>query len=729
MPKSLVIVESPAKANTISKFLGPDYTIKASMGHIKDLPLKELGVDVNNGFKPKFTTIKLKKKIVKEIVDAAKKADMIYIATDPDREGEAIAHHLALEVSPGNKTIDTERIKRVTFHEITKEAVNAAFLHPGPIDTHKVEAQQARRILDRLVGYKLSPLLWRKIRGGLSAGRVQSVALRIICEREKLAGKFKPEEYWLITAKVESPSAPPPFIARLEKIKNEKLKIKNGEEANNIVAGLKGARFIVSDVLKEDKRKFPLPPFTTSTMQQESVKNLGMSASKTMRVAQALYEGISVGEEGPVGLITYMRTDSVKIAQEAQNSAIRYIREKYGELSLPSKPPVYKSNKRAQEAHEAIRPTGLSRDPEKIKKYLAPEQYKLYKLIWERFIASQMKYAMLELTTILIEAGDAVFKATGTIIKDKGFMAVYGYAQPDASEKKEEEEEDDSEAEEKKEQRLPAVKKGEALNVLEVLPNQKFTKPPARYTEASLVKMLEEKGIGRPSTYAPIIQTILFRRYVLKEKGKLIPTELGQLVNDMLVENFPVVIDSKFTADLENELDEVEEGKTEWTKVVNDLYVPFEETLKKAQNNIEKMKRKAEPTGKICPECGSPVVEREGRFGSFLACSAYPKCKYTKSATLNIPCPAPGCTGEVVQRRTKKGRTFYGCSRYPQCNYMSWQKPAGKDNVSTSQRVNVSESKTDPTAPDAPDSAKTTEPEKDNLTSEPANQQTSEPKK
>ncbi|PIZ16152.1 type I DNA topoisomerase [Candidatus Desantisbacteria bacterium CG_4_10_14_0_8_um_filter_39_17] len=688
MPKSLVIVESPAKVKTINKFLGPDYLIKASMGHIKDLPRTELGIDVDNGFKPKFVVIKQRKKTVKEIVQAAKTAKYIYLATDPDREGEAIAFHLATEIN--SKKVDSSRVKRVTFNEITKEVVSAAFANPGQLDINKIEAQQARRILDRLVGYKLSPLLWRKVKRGLSAGRVQSVAVRIICEREEEIEKFKPEEYWTITARLEGIN-PPPFLAKLEKSPaGKKIKIENETESKKILGELQGATYTVVNLKKEDKKKFPSPPFITSTMQQEASRRFRFTTTRTMNIAQALYEGISVGEEGPVGLITYMRTDSVRVAQEAQNMARKYIRQNYGENFLPPGPPQYKSKKSAQEAHEAIRPTSIYREPEKIKQYLNPEQYRLYKLIWERFLASQMKPATLEVRTIEIEARQYLFRATGTVVKDKGFMAAYDSVVPrcnvgvgsgrDCSDTNSSGRVYSAEAEEeetKEEQQLPAVKKGEVLKLLELIPKQNFTMPPPRHTEASLVRIMEEKGIGRPSTYAPTIQTIQGRRYVAKEKGKFYPTELGKIVNELLVNNFPLIIDVKFTADMEEELDEVEEGKLSWIKVVGDFYQPFSETLQEAQMKIKKVKREEKLSGEMCPKCGSPMVEREGRFGKFFACSGFPKCKYTKSISLGIKCPQ--CGSEVIIRRTKKGRTFYGCSNYPECKFMSWQKPENRD--------------------------------------------------
>ena len=709
MAKSLVIVESPAKVKTINKFLGSNYLIKASFGHIKDLPKAELGIDTENGFKPRFILIKQRKKIVKEIVEAAKKVKDIYLATDPDREGEAIAFHLATEISP--KKLNSKNIKRVVFNEITKDAVTAAFANPGKLDINKVEAQQARRILDRLVGYKLSPLLWRKVKSGLSAGRVQSVAVRIVCEREEEIQKFKPEEYWTITAKLEG-SNPPPFLAKLERISSSRqratclehgggpasiYRVKNEAEAKKVLKDLEGADYTVLDVKKEDKKRFPSPPFITSTMQQEASRRFGFTVTRTMSIAQQLYEGISLGEEGPEGLITYMRTDSNRVAGEAQDMARKYIKEKFGENFLPSAPPQYKNKKSAQEAHEAIRPTSAYREPEKIKGYLTPEQYRLYKLIWERFLSSQIKPATVEVTTIEIEARQYLFKATGTVVKDKGFMIIGsdghvvadlgdGHVVADLGLHNEKEpkvgslegEEEDTEEEKKEKQVLPEVHKGETLKLLELTPKQNFTKPPPRYTEAGLVKVLEEKGIGRPSTYAPIIQTIQGRRYVAKEKGRFYPTELGKIVNELLVKNFPIIIDTKFTAEMEEELDGVEEGKIQWKKVIDDFWQPFLKTVEEAQIKIKKVKREpAKLLDENCPKCGSPMVEREGRFGKFLACSAFPKCKYTKSSPTGIKCPE--CGSDVIIRRTKKGRTFYGCSNYPNCKFMSWTKPENKE--------------------------------------------------
>jgi DNA topoisomerase-1 len=709
--KSLVIVESPAKAKTIAKYLGKNYTVKASVGHIMDLPKSKLGVDIENDFEPKYIVIKGKAPVVKELKSAAKKADRILLATDPDREGEAIAAHVAEVISGSLK--DAE-VYRVLFNEITKKAILLAIEHPGKVDVNKVDAQQARRVLDRLVGYQISPILWKKVQRGLSAGRVQSVALRLICEREEEIKAFVPEEFWSLTALLEG-KAPPQFEAKLIKRDEEKLKVKNNEEAQKILADLRGKPYSVAKVEKKERRRNPVPPFTTSKLQQDAGRKLGFTAKRTMGVAQSLYEGVNVGKEGAVGLITYMRTDSTRVGKEAQDEARELIAGKYGKEYLPEKPPVYASAKSAQEAHEAIRPTSVMREPDVIKKYLENDQYKLYKLIWNRFVASQMNSAVIDQTSVDIKAGDYTFRATGSVIKFPGFMAVY----------MEEKSEDQVSDDENGEAVLPPLMEGEALTLIKLDPKQHFTQPPPRFSEALLVKTLEEKGIGRPSTYAAIISTIQDRHYVQKVENKFKPTELGVLVSDLLVNHFPVVMDVAFTARMEEELDKIEEGQMGWVEAVKDFYKPFSESLEKAQAEMKDFKAEQTPTditcekcgkpmvikwgrngqflacsgypdckntkplvrrenGDVeaapeettdekCPKCGSPMVVKRGRFGKFLACSRYPECNHTQGMSTGVTCPEDG--GKIVERRSRFGKVFYSCSNYPECKFAIWYKP------------------------------------------------------
>ena len=709
--KSLVIVESPAKAKTISKILGKDFTVKASVGHIRDLPVKEMGIDIENNFTPNYIVIPGKEKIIKELKKASKEAENIYIAPDPDREGEAIAWHIADEVKGKSK-----KIYRIKFNEITKSAVLESMKSPGEIDMQKVDAQQARRVLDRLVGYELSPLLWRKVRKGLSAGRVQSVAVRLVVEREREVEAFKQEEYWSVNAEFEG-SKKPQFWAKLFKFSNEKVAIKNADEATAVVESLKDSAYLLTKIDRKKRRRMPSPPFITSTLQQEASRKLRFTAKKTMMVAQQLYEGIELGEEGAVGLITYMRTDSNRLAAEAQQAAREYIDQTYGKEFVPEKPPVYKSKASAQEAHEAIRPTYLSKTPEAIKQHLNKDQNALYKLIWNRFIASQMSPAEIEQTTFEISCdterckGDSAFRATGSVVKFQGFMALYTEGTDDIL--------DENEA------LLPSLKEGEQLRLLQLEPKQHFTQPPPRYTEATLVKALEEKGIGRPSTYAAILSTIQDRKYVQKSDGKFAPTELGVVVNDLLVERFSDLMDIGFTASMEENLDNIEEGKKKWVKVVKDFYKPFHEKLNEALAIKGKVKpqdiatetacekcgkpmvirwgrhgrfmactgfpecKNAKPlegetqqpaaaveTDEKCPKCGSPMVLKSGRFGKFLACSKYPECKTTKPLSTGVKCPEDG--GDIVERRTRKGKSFWSCSNYPKCKFASWQKPFPK---------------------------------------------------
>jgi DNA topoisomerase-1 len=707
--KSLLIVESPAKVKTLSKFLGHDFTIKASIGHVKDLPPNELGVDIENDFTPTYVVIEGKEKVLKELKKAARDVDRIFLGPDPDREGEAIAWHIASELNG-----DSDKILRVEFNEITERAVKEAINNPRKINKSLFDAQQARRILDRLVGYKLSPLLWRKVRRGLSAGRVQSVALRLVVEREREIQAFKPQEYWSITGTFEGKN-PPPFSARLFQINGEKVDIKNEPQARSIVDGLKEKVFTVSKIEKKKKKRSPAPPFITSTLQQEASRKLKFTANKTMLIAQQLYEGLELGEEGSVGLITYMRTDSVRVASEAQQETREFIIKEFGEEYVPSKLPVYKSKKSAQEAHEAIRPTSVFRIPKSVKEYLTRDQYNLYRLIWNRFIASQMSAAVLEQTSIDIVADGYLFRATGTVVKFPGFMSLYTEGLDEATEE---------------EGVLPLVEEGELLRTVELMPKQHFTQPPPRYTEATLVKELESKGIGRPSTYATILSTIQERKYTEKVDGRFKPTELGILVTDLLTQRFPELMDVGFTARMEDKLDKIEEGTAKWVKVVRDFYIPFDKELNEALESLGRLKPKETPTDQVCekcgrqmvikwgrhgrfmacsgfPECknsrpiekqkieqetqetvtgqteeicdkcGSPMLLKTGKFGKFLACSNYPGCKVTKPYGIGVKCPEDG--GELVEKRTKKGKVFFSCSNYPRCRFATWYKPVAKN--------------------------------------------------
>lgn len=679
--KSLVIVESPAKARTINKFLGSNYQVKSCWGHVRDLPKNKLGVDVENNFQPEYVTVRRRGKVIKEIQKMAKETDRILLAPDPDREGEAISWHLSELL--GNK----DSIYRIIFHEITKRAVQEAVKNPGRIDLNKVNAQQARRVLDRIVGYKLSPLLWKKVGGGLSAGRVQSVAVRLICDREKEIEKFVPQEYWSVIAKLRKELSGESFEAKLEKIDSRKAKIDNEDQVKKIVDELKGEEFLVKNVKKRDQRRNPSPPFTTSYLQQEASRKLRFTVRRTMRIAQQLYEGLEVGEEGSVGLITYMRTDSVRISTEAQKEASSYIGDKFGPEFVPSQPPQYRSRKGSQDAHEAIRPTSVQQEPERLKPFLNPEQYRLYKLIWTRFLASQMKPALFKMTTVDVEAGRFILRATGLEIKFKGFMAVYVEAKEDEEEKQAASSEgvirqgDSSQSLKQRgeeERILPELKEGEKLTLLELRPEQHFTKPPPRFSEAGLVKALEEEGIGRPSTYAPIISTIQERQYVEKIQGRFHLTELGGIVTELLVTHFPEILDIKFTAHLEEGLDGIEEGKVDWVKLLQKFYQPFMVTLAKADREAKRVKRKEIPTDLTCPDCGGAMVIKTGRYGKFLACGNFPKCRYTQSLTLGVKCPQEGCGGEIIERKSKKGRTFFGCNQFPECKFMTWDKPVDK---------------------------------------------------
>ncbi|HEV2281159.1 MAG TPA: type I DNA topoisomerase [bacterium] len=664
MARSLVVVESPTKARTLKKLLDGRYDVMASMGHVKDLPRSQLGVDVEHEFAPKYLVPKGKGPIIKELKSAAKKASTVYLATDPDREGEAISWHLSNILGPVN-----DKIKRIEFHEVTRDAVKRALQHPRSIDTSLVNAQQARRILDRLVGYKLSPLLWRKVRGGLSAGRVQSVAVRLIVEREKEIEAFVPQEYWSITARlVQDGGATPPvadasFQAKFIGKGSEKISIGTEAEAKELVAELERLPYMVGEVRWRDQQRNPAAPFTTSTLQQEANRKLGYSAARTMVVAQQLYEGLDVGPEGTVGLITYMRTDSVNIAESAQQQAREYVAATYGGEYVPEKPRRYTSRRGAQEAHEAIRPTSVLRTPDAVRPHLKADQYKVYKLIWERFLASQMASAVMDTLAVDITAGPYLFRATGSRVKFPGFLRVYLEGR-------------DTDEEETPEGWLPDLTPGEALRLLGLDPQQHFTQPPPRYTEATLVRALEERGIGRPSTYAPIIETIKHRGYVELEARRLYPTDLGILVNALLVEHFPNVLDVEFTARMEENLDKVEEGAEDWVGLLAGFYGPFSDELSKAEHAIEEVEMAPEEIGEACPRCGKPLVKRRGRYGEFIACSGYPECSYTRPVGIGVRCPVDG--GEVVERRTRKGRVFYGCANYPVCTYVSWDRPTGR---------------------------------------------------
>ncbi|HLW79045.1 MAG TPA: type I DNA topoisomerase [Terriglobia bacterium] len=766
MSKSLVIVESPAKAKTINKYLGSAYTVKASMGHVMDLPKKDLGVNVAKGFEPTYITIHAKKQVIQELKAAAGKADEIYLAADPDREGEAICAHLR-ELLGSRK----HKFHRVVFNEITRDAVRQAFESPGEIDSRLVDAQQARRILDRLVGYQVSPLLWDKVKRGISAGRVQTVTLRLIVEREREIQAFEKKEYWTIAAQLEGRN-PPSFEARLVKYRGEDLEIPDQASADRHVAATQAAAFVVQSVTTKEKRKYPVPSFITSKLQQESVRKLHFSAKKTMMLAQRLYEGVDLGQEGAVGLITYMRTDSTRVSETALAAARDYIRQNFGAAYLPAEPIRYKSKKDAQDAHEAIRPTAVERTPDSVRQFLPPDEFKLYKLIWQRFVASQMNPAIFDQTTIDIAAGEYLFRTTGSVEKFNGFRAVYEEGKDEKSEMTEDEE---------LKQRLPQVAEGEALRLHKITPEQHFTEPPPRYNEATLVKALEEKGIGRPSTYATILTVIQNRDYVEKQQGRFYPTELGMVVNDLLVKNFNDIFDVAYTARMEEELDEVEEGKLTGAEALEEFYRKFKKDLRVAEREMADIKGEGIPTDvtcekcgkpmvirlgrngqflactgypdcdgtsdltpelaakhgssavaapevaqqncekcgkpmavkrgrfgyflactgypecrntkKIvmkegaataisdtpleekCPECGNHLVIKHGRYGPFTACSNYPDCKYVKRQTLGIACPEKGCTGEIVVRRTKRGKTFYGCSRYPECKFTAWDKP------------------------------------------------------
>lgn len=724
MPKSLLIVESPTKAKTLGRYLGKDFIVKASVGHVKDLPKNKLGIAVEQGFHPEYEIIRGKKKIVAELKDAAAKSDAIYLGPDPDREGEAIAWHIAEEIQSDDKPV-----QRVLFYELTHKAILKALSEPTELNRSLFEAQQARRTLDRLVGYLISPLLWEKVKRGLSAGRVQSVTLRLICRREAEIEQFDPTEYWTIEGMFQPGAGDgaadgaarpaPSFAARLWRCKGEDCAISAGDEANRLTEIFRTSPFEVGKVERKTRRRNPAPPFITSTLQQEAARKLRYSAKRTMSIAQRLYEGMEIGEEGAVGLITYMRTDSTRLSEEAVEAARAYIGASFGADYLPAKPLVYKSRKGAQDAHEAIRPTDVQRTPEMMAAYLTKEQLNLYSIIWKRFVACQMAPAILIQTAVEIVSGDYVFRAAGSVTQFAGFTVLYVEGKDDANG-----------GDGENEGTLPELQKGQVLSCLDVTPTQHFTQPPPRFSEASLIKELEELGIGRPSTYATIVSTILDREYVTVDKQRLYPTELGRLVDDMLLQNFPRILDVEFTASMEKDLDEIENGKGLYQDVISGFYKDFQPTVESAHARMRNVKSLGLPThlecpkcqsplhirwsrngpfiacsrypecdfssdferdekgavrlvskqesGEVCEKCGSLMILKKGRFGPFLACSAYPKCKNTRPVTSGIPCPREGCSGLLVERVTKQGRHFWGCNQYPACKTAVWGKPVQK---------------------------------------------------
>ena len=655
MADKLIIVESPAKANTIKKFLGGSTKVVASMGHIRDLPKSRMGIDIENDFEPQYINIRGKGDLIKSLKKEAKQAKKIYIATDPDREGEAIAWHLAKILED-----EKDKITRVTFNEITQTAVKKAIKEPRDIDINLVDAQQARRVLDRIVGYKISPVLWKKVRRGLSAGRVQSVAVKLIVDRENEIEKFIPEEYWNIYVDLLDKNTKKQFEAHFYGKNGKKLEIHSSEKVENILKDIKEAKYIINDVKKGEKKRTPAPPFTTSTMQQEASRKLGFTLKKTMSVAQGLYEGVKIPEKGTVGLITYMRTDSTRISEEARGAAKTEITKKYGDKYYENR--YYKTKKDAQDAHEAIRPTYIDIDPESIKESLTKDQYKLYKLVYNRFLASQMSPAIYDTMNVNIQANEYDFRASGQNLKFKGFMTLY--VEGTDIEQKEQE------------GMLPELKKGEEVTLKKINPKQSFTEPPARYTEASLVKALEEKGIGRPSTYSPTITTILERRYIEKDKKQLYPTELGKIVNKLLTENFTDVINIEFTAKIEDEFDEIAEGKEEWKQMIREFYGPFENEVEKVEKELEHVEMVDEVSDVKCEKCGRMMVYKYGRYGKFLACPGYPECKNAKPIIETIDVPCPKCGAKVQVRKTKRKRNYYICENNPKsCDYISWNKP------------------------------------------------------
>jgi DNA topoisomerase-1 len=661
----LVIVESPAKAKTVGRFLGKNYTVRASVGHVRDLLRSQLSVDVENHFTPKYRVPNEKKEVVKELKKLAKNAEEIYLATDPDREGEAIAWHL-MEAAQ----IEPELAKRVVFHEITEPAINEAFSHPRSINTDLVNAQQTRRILDRLVGYSISPILWEKVRSRLSAGRVQSVALRLIVEREREIDAFIPVEYWTIGAELKPEGLKSTFVAKLAKIDGDDPELSSEEIVKPILVDMETAAYVITKVKRGERKRKPAAPFITSTLQQEASRKLGFTAKRTMGLAQGLYEGQDVGEGGTTGLITYMRTDSTNVAELAQNEARAYVMGKYGADFLPSEPPQYKTKaKGAQEAHEAIRPTFVMRDPEKVKEYLEPAMFKLYRLIWQRFVASQMEAAVYDTLQVEVtgktDAHEYLLRASGSAVKFPGFLVVYEETLSEEAKRTEEEN-----------VKIPAdVAEGQKQELIRLIPEQHFTQPPPRYSEASLVQALEENGIGRPSTYAPTLSTIQARGYVVRVDKRLEPTETGILVNDLIMKYFPEIVDYNFTAHMEEDLDKISTGEAEWVKIMDEFYGPFSKQVEKAQEDMPVVKSGPEPIGRNCPECGKELVIRYGRYGKFISCSGFPECRYTEPwlEKIGVTCPQDG--GDLVERKTRKGRIFFGCNNYPECDFTSWKRP------------------------------------------------------
>jgi len=675
----MVIVESPAKARTVGRFLGKDYTVRASVGHVRDLPSNRMGVDIEDDFRPRYIVPAQRKDVVRELRSDVKTSSEVYLATDPDREGEAISWHL---IQALKSAIGRRGVHRVEFHEITRDAIEHAFAQPREIDMQRVEAQQARRILDRLVGYTLSPLLRDKMgRRGLSAGRVQSVAVRLVVEREREIKAFVPVEYWSIDAELakREPEREKPrsFIAKLHRIRGEELELHSEADVQTVVAELERSIYTVVDVKEGQRRRRPAPPFTTSTMQQEASRRLGFTARRTMRFAQQLYEGIDLGD-GPVGLITYMRTDSTNVAEQAQAEAREYVVEKYGDEFVPSRPPRYKTRaKGAQEAHEAVRPTSVFRTPESLKPYLDRNQQRLYQLIWWRFVASQMSPAVYDTIAVEVLAGlpeveekPYLFRASGSTLRFQGFLAVY-----------EESKDEDAEVEEERErEEIPPLTVDEVLDLLELLPAQHFTQPPPRYSEATLVRALEEYGVGRPSTYAPIMSTIQQRRYVERQDRRLYPTEVGIVVNDLLVEYFPEYVDVGFTAQMEDDLDLIASGEREWVPVLRDFYEPFSTTLSEAREEMPAVQMGNQPTGELCPECGHPLIYKYGRYGKFIGCSNFPNCRYLEPILVKVGVDCPECGGDLVEKRTRRGRTFYSCANYrdddpDSCKFAVWKRP------------------------------------------------------
>ncbi|HEX9026641.1 MAG TPA: type I DNA topoisomerase [Clostridium sp.] len=652
MGQKLVIVESPAKAKTIGKYLGKNYIVEASMGHVRDLPKSVLGVDIENNYTPKYITIRGKGELVDKLRKAAKKADKVYLATDPDREGEAISWHLANILK-----ISEDETCRIVFNEVTKSAVKASIKEARKIDLDLVDAQQARRILDRLVGYEISPILWRNVKWGLSAGRVQSVALKLICDREKEIKEFIPKEYWSIDCMLKKERKK--FPVRLSTYKGKKIEINNEEISNKIVKELEVGKFIVKNIKKGKKNRNPLPPFTTSTLQQEANKKLNFMTKRTMSIAQGLYEGVEIKGYGTVGLITYMRTDSVRISEEAQGKTKEFIENTYGEKYVPSAPRIYKGKKNIQDAHEAIRPTYVEITPQIAKENLNSEQYKLYSLIWNRFVASQMASCELNTNSIDILNGDYKFKASGSVISFDGFMKIYEYFNED----------DENSV------LLPELEEDEELKTESLKGTQHFTQPLPRYTEASFVKLLEEKGIGRPSTYVPTISTILGRNYVVREKKNLIPTELGDIVNNIMNEYFKQIVDVDFTADMEKKLDDVEEGNENWTKIVGEFFDPLKVAIEKAEKEVSKVVIEDKVSDVKCEKCGRMMVIKRGRYGEFLACPGYPECKNAKPIVEELDVPCPECGKTIVVKKSKKGKKFFGCMGYPECKFVSWYEP------------------------------------------------------